>query len=205
MLNSLCSDDTAEWKCTHCEFKTNGVAVRKVFAAIQADVDAAEALVGPEGIEAREQVFRRYRSVLHPKNAYMMILRSALGQLYGKADGYTVEDLPDLLLERKIELCTDLLNVLDVIEPGYSRIRGITLYELHAPLMILARHEYQNNFIDKDGFRTKLQKAVDTLGEAANILKNEPESTPEGQLGLLAQNAHAQLKENFELLIETAL
>lgn len=35
-----------------------------------------------------------------------------------------MEDLPDLLLERKIELNTQLLEVLDVIEPGYSRIRG---------------------------------------------------------------------------------
>lgn len=115
-----------------------------------------------------------------------------------------MEDLPDLLLERKVELCTEALQVLDVIEPGYSRIRGITLYELHAPLMILARHEYQNNFVDKEGFRKKLQKAVDMLGEAVTILRNEPESTPEGQLGLLAENAYKQLKENFDLLVETA-
>lgn len=55
----------------------------------------------------------------------MSILRSALTQLYGKADGYTLEDLPDLILERKVELCNQLLEVLNVIEPGRSRIRGI--------------------------------------------------------------------------------
>lgn len=65
-----------------------------------------------------------YRSVLHPKNAYMTILRAALSQLYGKAEGYTLQDLPDIIMERKIELCQQLLEVLDVIEPGLSRIRG---------------------------------------------------------------------------------
>lgn len=54
----------------------------------------------------------------------MNILRSALTQMYGKMEGYTLEDLPDLLLERKVELCNQLLEVLDVIEPGRSRIRG---------------------------------------------------------------------------------
>lgn len=54
----------------------------------------------------------------------MTILRSGLVQLYGKAEGYALSDLPDLILERKVELCNQLLEVLDVIEPGNSRIRG---------------------------------------------------------------------------------
>lgn len=99
--------------------------MRKVFAAIQADLDAAdEHGMTPQAIEVREQLFKKYRSVLHPKNAYMCIMRSVLGTLYGKVDGYTLEDLPDLLLERKIEMCQMLLEVIDVIEPGYSRLRG---------------------------------------------------------------------------------
>lgn len=96
-----------------------------MFAAIQADIDGVEELgMTPQAIEAREQLLKKYKSVLHPKHAYMCILKSALGSLYGKVEGYSMEDLPDLLLERKIELNTQLLEVLDVIEPGHSRIRG---------------------------------------------------------------------------------
>lgn len=197
-------DFACEWKCTHCDYKTNAVAVRKVFAAIQADLDEIEYVGGAEGIEARETIFRKYRSVLHPKHAYMTILRSALSQLYGKVDGYSLEDLPDLLLERKTEMCQQLLEVLDVIEPGHSRIRGVTLYEMHGPLMVLARHMYQNDVIDKDTFKRKLREAIDTLGQAVEILKNEPESQPEGQLGIMAKTAHQQLLENFDMLVESA-
>lgn len=195
---------TCEWKCTHCEFKTNAVAVRKVYDAVQAEIDAVEMLAGPEGIEQRESIFRKYKSVFHPKSAYMTMLRSSLSQLYGRAEGYTVEDLPDLLMERKIELCNQLMEVLDVIEPGYSRIRGVTLYELHAPLLCLARSQYTQGVIDKDEFRKRMEKAVETLGQSVEILKSEVPNSNEGQLALVAQQAYEGLKQNFELLIETA-
>lgn len=54
-------DDVSEWKCSHCEFKTNGRAVRKVFAAIQNEIDQVEYIGGPEGIQQRETIFRKYR------------------------------------------------------------------------------------------------------------------------------------------------
>ncbi|XP_066259823.1 SET domain-containing protein SmydA-8-like [Euwallacea similis] len=198
-------DDLCEWKCTHCDFKTHGRAVRKVFAAIQNEVDQVEWVGGPEGIQQRETIFKKYRSVLHPKNAYMTILRSALTQMYGKAEGYTLEDLPDVVLERKIELCQHLLEVLDVIEPGRSRIRGMTLYELHGPVMIHARHQYQYGAFEQEDFKQKLQESIDILGQSVEILKNEPVSQPEGQLGQMAQSAYEQLKENFDMLVETAV
>ncbi|KAH1015916.1 hypothetical protein HUJ04_007226 [Dendroctonus ponderosae] len=197
-------DDACEWKCTHCDYKTNGRAVRKVFAAIQNEIDQVEYIGGPQGIQQRETIFRKYRSVLHPNNSYMTTLRSALIQLYGKTEGYTLEDLPDVILERKIELCLQLMEVLDIIEPGLSRIRGITLYELHGPIMIHARHQYQYGAINKEDFKAKLQESIDTLGKAVEILKNEPISQPEGQLGQMALSAHEQLKENFDVLVDTA-
>jgi len=33
------ADDDAEWKCTHCEFKTKGEAVLRVFRVIQREID----------------------------------------------------------------------------------------------------------------------------------------------------------------------
>jgi hypothetical protein len=53
-----------------------------------------------------------------------MILRCSLSHLYGHAEGYLLDDLPDILFERKIEICKDILSVADVIEPGLSRLRG---------------------------------------------------------------------------------
>lgn len=32
--------------------------------------------------------------------------------------------MPETLLERKISLCKELMKIFDIIEPGYTRIRG---------------------------------------------------------------------------------
>lgn len=48
--------------------------------------------------------------------------------MYGRVDEYLLDDLPDIVLEHKIDMCRLLLQVLDVIEPGCSRIRGNDVY-----------------------------------------------------------------------------
>lgn len=45
--------------------------------------------------------------------------------MYGRVDEYLLDDLPDVVLEHKVDMCRLLLQVLDVIEPGYSRVRGM--------------------------------------------------------------------------------
>lgn len=47
--------------------------------------------------------------------------------MYGRVDEYLLTDLPDVVLEHKAEMCRLLLQVLDVVEPGCSRARGIKL------------------------------------------------------------------------------
>jgi hypothetical protein len=96
-----------------------------VFSVIQSDLDQLEYVdTDAEAVENREALLRKYRSVLYPKHAFLTTLRCSLSQLYGRAEGYVLEDLPDILLERKIEICKDVLSVADVIEPGLSRLRG---------------------------------------------------------------------------------
>jgi len=92
---------------------------------IRSDLDEVNYVeTGAQAVENREALYRKYRSVLHPKHAFLTTLRCSLSQLYGRAEGYTLEDLPDILLERKIEICKDILSVADIIEPGLSRLRG---------------------------------------------------------------------------------
>jgi hypothetical protein len=96
-----------------------------VFSVIQDELDQLDCVnSGAEAVQNREALWRKYRSVLHPKHAFLMTLRCSLSQLYGHAEGYLLDDLPDILLERKIEICKDILSVADVIEPGLSRLRG---------------------------------------------------------------------------------
>ncbi|XP_048266727.1 SET domain-containing protein SmydA-8 [Bombus terrestris] len=200
-LDSL--DPDSSWKCTHCEFTTSGSAVRKVLHIIQAEVDAVETISGADGADAiqeRETVVKKYRSVLHPRHGFLTMLRHSLTQMYGRVDEYLLDDLPDVVLEHKIDICRLLLQVLDVIEPGYSRIRGMTLYELHAPLLFVAKTQWNAGVIDEAVLKSKMIEAANILKEAALILCLEPPDTPEGQIGIVAKESLAQLEESIKSL-----
>ncbi|XP_076240125.1 uncharacterized protein LOC143182785 [Calliopsis andreniformis] len=197
-LDSL--DPDSSWKCTHCEFTTSGQAVRKVLRIIQADVDAVEAISGADGADAileRETVMKKYHSVLHPRHAFNTMIRHSLTQMYGRVDEYLLDDLPDVVLEHKIDMCKLLLQVLDVVEPGYSRIRGMTLYELHAPLLFIAKTQWNAGVIDEAALKSKMIEASEILKESATILCLEPPDTPEGQIGIVAKESLVQLEQSI--------
>ncbi|GLG98125.1 SET domain-containing protein SmydA-8, isoform A [Gryllus bimaculatus] len=198
-----CSKCDNGW-CSLCEFATPGTAVRKVLAVIRAELDEADALDGgwadAGAVERREQLWRKYRSVLHPKHALICQLRHSLLHLYGRAEGYTLPELPDLLLERKVELAKDLLSVADVLKPGCSRLRGTVLYEQHAPLLLLARSQFEQGVSDERQLRRGMEAAAKALRESADILLLEPPDTAEGALGAVAKESLAQLEASIATL-----
>lgn len=71
-----------------------------------------------------EMFLNKYRNVLHSTHYIALGVKISLSQFYGKIEGYLINELNDELLVRKKQLCEEILQVFDVIEPGYTRIRG---------------------------------------------------------------------------------
>lgn len=82
-----------------------------------------EAIDGND-VEGYESFLHRYRNVLHPNHYHCLSVKHSLSQLYGKINGYMIHQMPPNLLERKREICEDILKVFDILEPGCSRLRG---------------------------------------------------------------------------------
>ena len=57
--------------------------------------------------------------------------------MYGKMLGFEGDKLSDIQLKRKRTLCEEVLIVLDKIMPTLSSMRGVILYELHMPCVLL--------------------------------------------------------------------
>lgn len=74
------------------------------------------------------------------------------------------------------------------------------LYELHAPLMFLARNEYGAGLITSDQLKEKLQEPIKCLADSARILQREDPHSPEGITGQIAQQSMEQLKASLESL-----
>ncbi|GBP56334.1 SET domain-containing protein SmydA-8, isoform A [Eumeta japonica] len=196
-------DSQAAWKCssTECAFTTSGTAVRKMLSVVQAEIDQLDLLEpGPAAVEQREAALKRYKSVFHPRHSLLLSMKLALAQLYGRVDGYSIDELPDIMLERKAEFCRALLKVFDVIAPGESRMRAMMLYELHAPLMFMARNEYSAGLMTQERLKERLQEPMQCLADAARILSREDPHSPEGITGKIAAQSVEQLKESVESL-----
>ncbi|XP_075980014.1 SET and MYND domain containing, arthropod-specific, member 3 [Anticarsia gemmatalis] len=196
-------DNESPWVCNekNCGFKTSSNAVRKMLAVVQAEIEQLDALEpGPAAIEQREATINKYKSVFHPRHSLLLSVKHSLAQLYGRVEGYNIDELPDLMLERKAEFCRLVLKTLDVITPGDTRMRGMMLYELHAPVMFLARNEFGLGLITKEKLKERLQEPIQCLADAARILMREDPQSPEGITGQIAQQCMEQLKASLECL-----
>ncbi|KAJ1521110.1 hypothetical protein ONE63_002812 [Megalurothrips usitatus] len=200
-------DPGAAWKCNGhgCGQSLRGDQVRRVLAVVQSEVEALDAadlagdsLLGP--IESREKLLKQYKSVFHPRHALVLQLKHSLAQLYGRVDGYSLDELPDVLLERKMELCTENLDALAVVAPGLTRVRGLTLYELHVPMILRARGRFQTDELTEAQLRQELTAAAAVLREATEILCLEDPTTPEGAVGAVARESLLQLQASIESL-----
>ncbi|KAI8436527.1 hypothetical protein MSG28_010059, partial [Choristoneura fumiferana] len=82
------------------------------------DADAARLPVGVQVLLVRLPALRR------PHGARLASQHPQMQQLYGRVAGYGIDELPDLLLERKAELARLVLAALDAVAPGDTRMRG---------------------------------------------------------------------------------
>lgn len=195
------SDGKAEWKCTSCPYKLSGETVQKATIAMQMEIDQAMAMDNSaEKIEVLERISRKFKSLLHPLHYMNTGMRQSLIEMYGRVPGYGLADLPDVLLEHKQDICEQVLRVLDKFEPGISRSRAFTLYEMHVPIVLLAKSAFIAGVLTTENLKDRLQQAIDVLEESISILKYEDKSSQEGGLCTLAETAVRELKTSIESL-----
>lgn len=76
----------------------------------------------------------------------------------------------------------------------------MALYELHAPLLFVAKTQWNAGVINEAGLKSKMIEALNILKEAARILCLEPPDTPEGEIGLVAKESLVQLEQSINEL-----
>lgn len=170
-------------------------------------------------IDRCEELFLTLPKKIHANHVILLQLRISLVHLYGNVPGFLIPELPVSLLHRKAQLCSELLEALHQLCPGYSRLRGfffaiifdllkkqsflrigIVLYELHVPLVCLANQKFESGQMQQDQLIRELKDAEIFLKEAVQILIHEPISTPEWHI---ARAAMADLKQLRDYISET--
>lgn len=192
----LCTDpliptNDAPWACDRCKYQVASVTVERLNKMVYWELREA----GEEDPAKIEALIRKYQYVLHPQHFHMVGMKHTLSQMYGRLPEYSLGALTEAQRRRKVECCRDLLRVLEVIDPGISRLRGLTLYELHAPLLLEANQAFQRTSITRREFLTKLRQAEEHLDRTVYCLKHEPLSSAEGEVCKIARNSLVELRK----------
>ncbi|XP_058064802.1 SET domain-containing protein SmydA-8 [Anopheles bellator] len=186
LLPSSPLDQEADWRCNGgCP---NAASCQTIVLLLEKAFQKLDS-IGGNDVEGYERFLTAYGTVLHENHHLLLSAKHSLCELYGKAEGYLIPNLSREQLKRKETLCRDLLEVIDQLEPGLSRLRGTILYELHVPLMIEAGQLFQGGAIQRPELRRRLKEVQRLLQESEQILALEPEGSPEHGIAEAARDA----------------
>ncbi|ALC45151.1 CG18136, partial [Drosophila busckii] len=158
--------NNANWQCQLCNLKVNAKQYLAKDAALQSELEALD--------KSQPSVFEdfiyRHRIELHETNTHVLQAKYALTQLYGSAPGYSLEELSEQDLTRKVQLCEELLQLANIFDSGWSMFRGNLLIELEEAIVTQALR-----LTEPTESEAKLKEATQLLKEINSIMKTEPE------------------------------
>ncbi|KAH8420217.1 hypothetical protein KR009_007513 [Drosophila setifemur] len=178
-------DQDGDWACDRCDHKLSAKVVETVLDRINNDLEAIDV----HDIPGLENFQLRYREVLRPNHYLLLSAKYSLCQIYGRIDGYLLPQMSKEDIARKEVYCREFLEVIDQLEPGLTRLRGLIMYELHAPVMVQAQAGLQSGQISRQEFQRRLKEVVKLLQHSRDILCLEPEGSSEHSMGMAAADA----------------
>ncbi|KAM7343123.1 uncharacterized protein ACRADG_010265 [Cochliomyia hominivorax] len=187
--------DGDKWSCLDCKHQESAENIDKLLKKLQ-----TEDLKKPTNLEEFEILLKRLKKILHPQH-YMII---DVKQNIAAALRAIINDISCCpqrhVYERKIELCRDILKVLNIVAPGISRLKAIVLYELSSTWAEYNRMLYQTKELKKNELQQLLQESEGMLRESIRMLLYEPKETPEGKLLLSMMHELQYLQTDIKML-----
>lgn len=129
-------------------------------------------MLDPNSIKDYEDYLKRYANVLHQNHYLILSAKHSLCQLIGRSDGFIINELDLSQLQKKEDYCRDLLSVVNVFEPGASRLKGIICYELHAPMMVKITREFENRSINSNQLRCRLKEVGNNVNWTLELFQS---------------------------------
>jgi len=80
-------------------------------------------------------------------------------------------------LARKAEICKDIIETLDKLKLGYTEIRGLALYELCVPSLVLLQGKFDAGSISRNEFKEGLDDIIKNLETSIECLEVEERGT----------------------------
>ncbi|KAJ8680670.1 hypothetical protein QAD02_016457 [Eretmocerus hayati] len=175
-----------KWQCRKCKRIFRGCLIRSTLEISKNMISC----VDDDDVKALENLLEKLARTFHKNHFVMLSLKQQILGLYRNEIRNNVNPRRKVM-QRMLEMCKEMLDVLEIVEPGISRLKGITLYEMHLPLAMLAQRAYSSREITATELLKRLEEAKALLKRGCGMLLLEPQGTPEAQL---AKQALMELK-----------
>ncbi|OXA58556.1 SET domain-containing protein SmydA-8 isoform X2 [Folsomia candida] len=168
--------DQVLWYCTSssCSNSVKYGKLASILNKVEKEIESADSCGVGSRISRLERMLKKFSGkVLHPNHALMLGLMKTLTRAYlNEWNGNELEIKMEMMemLQRKKELCLQLLHVLDLVDPGLSRPRGVTLYQLFTAELPIARIQLSQGEITGDDFIAKVDEILEYLTTTKTIL-----------------------------------
>ncbi|XP_017880186.1 SET domain-containing protein SmydA-8-like [Ceratina calcarata] len=184
-------EKVTRWRCEKCRGSIGGRLVRATLNISRSLIDDVD-----EGdIEELESLTTKLLKSFHPNHFLMLALKQKLLAAYRRE--VSTPNPRKKILRKMLNACKDMHDVLEIVEPGISRLKGIMLYEMHLPLVLLANRSYSANEISPTELASRLEEAGGLLKKSLTMLLLEPADTPEGKLAKRALQELKGLNQNI--------
>lgn len=163
-----------EWACNKCPVTISNEHVSFITGRMNEEIEAILSM--SPSPKVLEDLIEKLSQFLHPTHQHMFSLKHAILQLYGTHKDSPMESLSDELLHKKLQMCNELLQVAQTLDPYSIRIpiyTGILIFEKFNAIQQLKKRNADQINIDE---------AKICLEEAKKILRHEVDSLQGKQL-----------------------
>ncbi|KAL0124887.1 hypothetical protein PUN28_006630 [Cardiocondyla obscurior] len=182
--------ERTRWQCQMCKKTYGGRLIRATLNICRTLIDECE-----DDIKKIEGLLKKLSQSLHTNHFLMLSLKQKL--LTACRKEISSPNPQKKIVQKMLDTCKEVYNVLEIVEPGISRLKGIMLYEMHLPVIILANRLYSAREISSTQLTCHLEEAKDLLKKALTMLLLEPPTTPEGKLAKRALEELRALNQNI--------
>ncbi|XP_068980216.1 SET domain-containing protein SmydA-8-like [Bombus flavifrons] len=179
------------WQCNKCKSSIGGRLVRATLNITRTLIDD----VDDYDIKGLETLMAKLSKSFHRNHFLMLSLKQKLLAAYRKE--VATPNPQKKIMQKMSDVCKEMYDMLEIIEPGISRLKGIMLYEMHLPLVLLANRAYSAREISSNELASRLEEAGSLLKKSLTMLLLEPVDTPEGKLAKRALQELKALNQNI--------
>ena len=127
----------------------------------------------------------------------MLVLKWLLMNIYGRHKGFQYPMLEPDTVQDKLTYCQDYYDAMNIVDPGLSHNRGLTLWEMYSVKAFLLSTNWQGGRLKKSQFKEEILNLIPILQDVVDCLKFSPNDSFEMNVFKMAQKALINTKETL--------